>query len=705
VSAAGQDAHLHTPGVSGMPQGVPLFCASPTVTSAASGVWSNPATWSTKKIPAANDKVSIGAGHSVTYDAVSDATVDCIEVRGTLTFKTNGNTRLKVVTIMVLPEGALEIGRRSAPVAANVTAEVVIADRSFDPQFDPSQVGHGIVALGRVTMHGVLKTPTFVRLAREPLAGQTTLTLERPVDGWKAGDQLVIPDTRQLRAKEAGRDYQPQTEKVRAASISGATVTLIAPLAYDHKGPRDAAGAVDSLPHVGNLSRNIIVRSENPAGTRGHTIFISHAVIDIRYARFDELGRTKLGILNNTEFDSEGRLARIGTNQIGRYAVHFHHNFGPTTTPVNGYQFTLIGNAIDGSSKWGITVHRSHYGLIQDNVVYNTRGAGIVTEDGSESFNVFDHNFSLRTAGLRDAAPGNGYSSVLPNPGGDGSAFWFRGPNNYIRNNVGASAAESGFGLPVTALGIVRIPKFKGADTSRDSESLPLDTSRADVPEFSNNEAYGAIQSGVSWAWNGTIDRFKVWHAARYGVTATPAEKLVIDRLTARGDPTVLATGDENPVGVWVANYASKSVVVTNANLQSLRVGVSSPFFYGQAQDSGRAGLLTIENSYFRTYIGVSVATGYVDAATGGAMKKAVVRSSTFEPLALSGSAAPPEAISMNYGMPPHDDRPRDPIAVYDFNKQAGKNFRVYYSLQAPAAVAPCHDTMPAIGGWVCNAD
>ena len=58
-----------------------------------------------------------------------------------------------------------------------------------------------------------------------------------------------------------------------------------------------------------------------------------------------------------------------------------------------------------------LVVHRSHYGLIRDNVVYNTRGAGIVTEDGTESFNVFERNFSLRTAGSRDAAPGNGYSS------------------------------------------------------------------------------------------------------------------------------------------------------------------------------------------------------------------------------------------------------------------------------------------------------
>src|SRR5262249_60586211 len=139
---------------------------------------------------------------------------------------------------------------------------------------------------------------------------------------------------------------------------------------------------------------------------RGHTIFLSHASIDIRYAAFKDLGRTKMGMLDSTEFDSEGRVAKIGTNQIGRYPVHFHHDFGPRTVPSNGYQFTLICDAIEGSQKWGITVHRSHYGLIQDNIVYDTRGAGIVTEDGSESFNTFDHNFSLRTAGSRDRVEG-----------------------------------------------------------------------------------------------------------------------------------------------------------------------------------------------------------------------------------------------------------------------------------------------------------
>jgi hypothetical protein len=148
----------------------------------------------------------------------------------------------------------------------------------------------------------------------------------------------------------------------------------------------------------------------------------------------------------------------------------------------------------------------------------------------------------------------------------------------------------------------------------------------------------------------------------------------VVENLMARGEPSALAGANENPVGVWVANYASKNVAIVNANVQGIRIGVASPFFYGQAAGSSREGSLTVENSYFRTAIGVNVATGYTDGVQGGSVsKKAIVRNSVFESVAL-GAAGPtaPEAISMNFGMTPQDARPRDPILVYDFNKQAG---------------------------------
>ena len=700
-----QDTLPHTPMVSGMPRGVPLLCANATVVSAGSGAWSDPQVWSTGAVPAAGDQVAIAASHRVTYDVVADATLDCVEVRGHLAFATDADTRMRVGTLMVLEGGHLEIGSSPQPIGPRVTAEVAITDRPIDPRTDPGQVGNGLVGLGKVTMHGAEKTPTFVRLSREPRAGHTTLEVEQPVSGWAPGDYVVIPDTRQLRAGESGDRYRSQTERVQIAAVSGTTVTLATPLRFDHRGARSVGGELERLPHVGNLSRNVTVRSENPDGTRGHTIFISRADVDLRYAAFRDLGRTKNGAVDSTRFDTRGQVGRLGSNQLGRYAVHFHHAFGPRTTPTNGHQFTLIGNAVVGAPKWGITVHRSHYGLIQDNVVYDTRGAGIATEDGSESFNVFDHNFSLQSAGQRSSASSAGYAGATRGIGIEGAGFWFRGPNNYIRNNVAASAATYGFALP-EGLGSIRTPAFKGADTSQADEAVRVDMTAAAVLEFTNNEAYGRFETGLEWVWNGAVSNFTVWHPSHHGFNGIPPHQLTLSAVTVRGDLAVLDDPAENPVGIAIGNYISRQVEVTGADVQAMRVGVLSPFFYGQTPAPGRGvGSLVVENGYFASQIGVSIATAYTSNAAGGApVKTAEVRSSVFETFSpQAGNDWPAESISMNWGMRPRDTQPRDPIAVFDYNKQAGSDFRVYYSYDVPADSAPCGETREGIGGWVCE--
>jgi hypothetical protein len=707
LSGRAQDVHDHTQAVSGVPLGVPYFCAHPTVTSVASGLWSSPGTWSSGTVPSTGDKVEIAAGHDVTLDVVSDARLECIQVDGRFRFETTVDTRVRVANLMVLEHGRLEIGSEATPVAPDVTAEIVIADQAIDRAIDPMQIGTGIEGLGTITMHGSIKVPTFVRLAAEPLAGAVTLAVDQQLSGWKSGDRIVIPDTRQLRNDERGASYQSQDEKLQIRSISGNQIALTAPLRYDHKGARNADGMLEFLPHVGNISRNVVIRSENPQGTRGHMILMSRANVDLRYVEVRDMGRTRMGILDNSEVDAGGHLVKFGANQVGRYAIHFHHAFGPRETPANGYHFTLIGNAVDGALKWGITVHNSHYGLVRDNVVYNTRGAGIVTEDGTESFNVFDHNFALRSEGSGDFAPRSGYGGAAPDPGGEGAGFWFRGPNNYIRNNVAANADAFGFGLAAGSLDVIHVPAFKGADTSRPTETVTLDTTSAAVLDFTDNEAYGAMQAGVAWGWNGTISNLRVWHASRHGLTATPADTLVVDRVTIRGDASILASRVENPAGIWLANYAAKTILVRNADVQGMRTGISSPFYQGfRPAEPGRGdGSVAVENSYFRDYVGIAIATAYTASAEAGAsVKKAVVRDSVFKALDVPADPLnPPAAISMNHGMAPGDPDPRDPIVIYNYDTRPGDDFKVYYSLEAPKSAAPCQDARPGIVGWVCH--
>jgi hypothetical protein len=707
ASAAAQTAHDHTAAISGVPQGVPLFCSTPTIVSAASGAWSSAQTWSPQRVPGPGDRVRIAAGHEIAFDVSSDARLDCVEVAGHLRFRTDIPTRMKVANLTVMERGFLEVGTDVSPVSRDVTAEIIIADQPLDRTLDPAQIGTGIQGLGKVRMHGAVKAPTFVRLGAEPLAGHTTLVLEQPAS-WSAGDYIVVPDTRQLREREG--NAASQDEKLRIASMSGVRVTLESPLRFNHKGARTPDGMLEFLPHVGNITRNVVIRSENPEGTRGHTIFMSRADVDLRYVEMREMGRTKMGLLDNTVFDDAGRVVHSGENQIGRYAIHFHHDFGPTVAPANGYQFTLIGNSIDGAPKWGITVHNSHYGLIQDNVVYNAAGAGIVTEDGNEAFNVFDHNFALRVRGSGEFAPRSGYGGTAPDPGGEGNAFWFRGPDNYIRNNVGANADAVGFGLAAGSLGSVRIPAFKGADQTVMNETVALDTTSAPVLEFANNEAYGAMQAGASWGWNGVMTNFRVWHPSRQGVALTPTDRMTVDHIVVRGDPSMLAGAPgiwDNPVGVWFSNYIAKTVIVRDADIQGMRVGVASQFYPGHPLiEPGRGdGSALIDRGYFRNYVGIAVATGYsADAESALAVKHAVVQNAIFAPLAVPRNPMdPPGGISMNYRMAGGDSERRDPIHIIGYNGKSGDDFNVYYSLEAPADVAPCHETRTDIAGWVCR--
>ena len=553
-----------------------------------------------------------------------------------------------------------------------------------------------------------------MRLATEPHAGNTTLTLSQAVLGWRPGDRLVLPDTRHIKESETvpggWTNLINQWEELTLQSVSadGLTLTLTSALQYDHLGARDLNGVLEFLPHVGNLTRNVIVRSASPTGTRGHVIFTHMADVDIRYALYKDLGRTTYLPLDAV------------TNHIGRYPIHAHHLFGSLPTPANGFQFTLLGNAVDGGSavtqfKWGIAIHGSHYGLIQDNVVYNLNGAAIATEDGSESFNVFDRNFVLRGMGQGNDVLGEARMAL----GTEAVGFWFKGPNNYVTNNVAANfqnpstEAAYGYVYQFRYLGNIEVPNFKGADTMGTmgpGQSTTMNGNNMPLLQFENNEAYGAMQGGFTFWWIGSQDpqpfvgqpetvvkNLKIWHIYNKGVYAYPGQKVTFDGLKIRGNYTALSRSSGD--GVFFADYMSKDIVIRNSDIQGMQQGIIAPM-----SGFGPNPNLTVRDSYLRNWENVVVPT--VGAVNGCWMDDKLVSlvNTRFE--VSPGQAANHIVMVRDVAHAPECLTKLDQVRVYAYNGIAADNFQVYHPqpIVLPQPPGNCTPTVrPGINGPTCN--
>lgn len=371
-----------------------------------------------------------------TIEAASDSTWDCIEVAGTLRVARTHDTVLRFTHLLVLPGGTLDVGTQADPIPADRRVELIVRDVPIDTTRDPFQWGNGLLNFGRQDRCGAQKL-AWTTLTAEVKAGATTLTLAEDPQGWRVGDELLVPDTAYAKA--------PQREpRLTIASLSGRTVTLAGPLTFDHLAPRDPAGAIVLLPRVANLTRNVSIRSENPNGTRGHTADIGHhASWQTCANEFSGLGRTRAERLDNTTAEP----AHVGTNQVGRYTDHHHH--------AHGLGSSSIDNVYRGSrpigGKWGLVAHGTHDALFESNIAIDFTGSGFVTEDGYEVRNVFRKNFAAyiinpdsSRCGASEVAASN--IKDLNAPGIECVGFWLRGIMNSFEGN---EAWNNGTGINV----------------------------------------------------------------------------------------------------------------------------------------------------------------------------------------------------------------------------------------------------------------
>jgi uncharacterized protein (DUF2237 family) len=453
----------------------------PWIRSAKDGRWSEGASWEGENVPGAGARVHVRTGHSIVYDAASDSVIRSIHVAGTLRFDPDRNTRLDVGLIVIeagetpresgfdceshaatmtghTRKPAFIVGTQDHPIPAAHSAVLRLAPvAGLDAEECPAIVCCG----GRMEFHGAPLSRSWLKLGKSAAKGDTSVVLAEPVTGWRAGDRVIVTATRKQEVRDEGSvpsvRLHAQTEERTIRAIDGTKLTLHAPLAFGHQG----AGALRG--EVGNLSRNVIVESAEPAASRGHTMYHRDSTGSISYAEFRHLGKS-------------GRL--------GKYSLHFHR----VGDSMRGS--SVVGASIwDSDNRW-ITIHGTNDLLVRDCVGYGSVGHGFFLEDGTEVDNILDGNLAVQ-AWQGAPLPGQALAFDM----NEGAGFWWANSRNAFMRNVAVECDQYGFRYEAEPTqGFDGIRPVRGADGA----VQPVDIRTLPFVRFDDNEAHSQRRYGVN---------------------------------------------------------------------------------------------------------------------------------------------------------------------------------------------------------------
>ena len=560
---------------------------------ASTGDWSDPAIWEGRSIPGPLAKILIPPGKTLVVDGEIDTRIKIIRVQGKLAFSTASNTALKVETVVQDMSGSLEIGTASNPLAADKTCRITIIDEG-DIQLRTAQWEKGFIMMGHTTVYGA-KKDAWIEVSRNPLSGDRSISLSRAAEGWLPGDRIVI----------TGTDAVDPTsdEVVEIASVSGRTINLRTGLSKSHSAPRN-----DLKVHVANLSRNIIIESENGSSNRGldrgHMMFMSLNV-DMNNVRLHKMGRTRKDRpVDDWFIDEDDRfITGAKTNIRGRYSIHFHRGgVNPGMTPAY-----VRGCVVEDDPGWAYTSH-SAFVHFDNNVSYNVIGGGFQTEAGDE-IGSFTNNIAIRTVNpdfpLR--LPGEESFPDLRENAQDfafqGDGFWVHGGGVRLIGNVASGCSGHGFiywpeGLiepddPMGTYYNTFVPSNLGLPNGINiSEPGVLATGWASIAGFESNQVYSATIGLATYylhttfffdeadydpnyisSVHSTFDGFVGWNLFSQGIQLNYTERVTFKNVTLINDRRNAQT-----TGLMATHFrVMNKQVFENLDIEGFATGLALP--------------------------------------------------------------------------------------------------------------------------------
>jgi hypothetical protein len=301
------------------------------ITSAQSGNWSDPATWTGGVVPVEGDNVVISSGHTVILDDAAfgasglvtvgnDSSTPAIQIAENATLLIPSNSQL--ATRILRLKGNMEVKSNGTFQVGDSETSPVPPDRVVRVQLNYSASlaagKYGIILRtpstgpGKLRLYGTIKD-SFAEI--ESVNG-ATFKVNR-LNGWQVGDRICL-------AAPSATDTTERIEELTIASIdpNNRTITLSSTPQYSYQPSRVTVRDVTFVTYlVANVTRNVVIESYNPS----YPSWIYADTYPSYSGQIDQI--TAKGV----------QFAYIGNNAGGQVGVHVT---GSATTPARA---TFVG--------------------------------------------------------------------------------------------------------------------------------------------------------------------------------------------------------------------------------------------------------------------------------------------------------------------------------------------------------------------------